>query len=138
MTCFTEKSTHRGKVDGKLRRCDILQKSPPTGEKSMGNCEDVTFYRKVHPQGKSRWETAKMRHFTEKSVHRGKVDGKLRRCDILRKSPPTGEKSMGNWENETFYGTVHAQGKSPWESGKMRHFTEMSTHRGKVDGKLRK
>jgi hypothetical protein len=43
----------------------------------MGNCENGMLYTKVLAQGKSRWETGKMRHFTEKSTHREKVDGKL-------------------------------------------------------------
>ena len=57
---------------------------------------------------------------------------------ILVKSPPTGEKSMGNWENDMFYGKVHPQGKSQWETGKITCFTEKSTHRRKVYGKLGK
>jgi hypothetical protein len=71
-------------------------------------------------------------------MHGGKVDGKLGKWHVIYKSACTGEKLMGNWENETFYGKVHPQGKSRCETGKMRHFTEKSTHRGKVDGKLGK
>jgi hypothetical protein len=77
MTCFTEKSTHRGKVNGKLGKWHVIHKSACTGEKSKGNWENETFYGKVHPQGKSQWETAKMACFMETSTHRGKVDGTL-------------------------------------------------------------
>jgi hypothetical protein len=83
----------------------------------MGNWENETFYRKVHPQGKSQWETGKMVYFMQESVHRGKV---------------------GNWENGVLYTKVCAQGKSRWETGKMTHFMEKSTHMGKVDGQLGK
>ena len=102
-----ERSTHRGKVNGKLGKWHIFHKSPCTGEKSMGNCENDMFYGKVHPQGKSPWETAKMRHFMEKSTHRGQVDGKLRKWHVVHKSACTGGKSMGNWENDMFYIKVH-------------------------------
>jgi hypothetical protein len=53
----------------------------------MGNRENGMFYPKVREQGKSRWETAKMRYFTEKSTHRRKLDGKQGKWHVLHKSP---------------------------------------------------
>jgi hypothetical protein len=69
-----------------------------------------------------------------KSTNGGKVNGKLGKWHILHKSPPTGQQSMGNWENEKFYRKVCAHGKHQWETGKMTWLMEKSTHRGNVNG----
>jgi hypothetical protein len=45
---------------------------------------------------------------------------------------------MGIFENDMYYVKVHERGKSQWETGKMTHIMEKSTHRGKVHGKLGK
>jgi hypothetical protein len=75
ITCFVEKS--QGKSQWATAKMTCFMKSPPTGEESMGNCENDMFYEKVHPQGKSQWETGKMEYFPQKSTHRGKVNGNL-------------------------------------------------------------
>jgi hypothetical protein len=136
----------------------ILHKSPCTGETSMANWKKDIFYTQVCAQGKSQWETGKMTHFMEKSTHRGRVNEKLGKQCILHKSPCTGEKLMGKWETNMFYGKVHpqgqksmgnwdngmfyreghAQGKHQWGTVKMVYFTQKSMHRGKVDGRLGK
>ena len=88
----------------KSEKMGMLQKRPPTGEKSMGKWENGVFYTKVHAQGKCQWETGKMAYFTQRSMCRGKA--------------------MGNWENKAFDGKVHPQGKCRRETGKMPCVTQ--------------
>jgi hypothetical protein len=97
MGYFTHKYIHRGKVNGNLGKWGILQKHPPTGENSMGNCESDICNGKVHPQGKSEWEPGTMVYFTKNS--------------------PQGT-------NDMFYGKVHTHGNGTCISGKPSCFME--------------